>query len=105
MANILATFDILPPIDPVTGEEYLPKFELMGGMTGSVLLHPGICSSLTPIFQYRKAIPRPLCSSKREVHDAHLIDGFTRSSTCKRENVSQLSEKLFKSCIDCLKLG
>ena len=50
MANILATFDILPPVDPVTGEEYLPKFELIGGMTGSALLHPGLRSSLTPNF-------------------------------------------------------
>ena len=32
-ANILAVFDILPPIDPVTGKVIMPEFEWIGGMT------------------------------------------------------------------------
>ena len=33
IANMLAAFEILPPIDPVTGKEFIPKFEWIGGMT------------------------------------------------------------------------
>lgn len=36
MANLLAVFDILPPLDPATGREYLPKLEWVGGQTALV---------------------------------------------------------------------
>jgi len=36
ITNILAVFDILPPIDPKTGEEVLPKIEFTFGVT----IHP-----------------------------------------------------------------
>ena len=33
IANVLAAFEILPPLDPSTGNEVLPKFEYVGGST------------------------------------------------------------------------
>lgn len=38
MANVLAAFNILPPIDPETGKEYIPELELVGGTTALVIL-------------------------------------------------------------------
>lgn len=32
MANVLAAFSILPPIDPETGEDCIPPFELVGSL-------------------------------------------------------------------------
>ena len=32
-ANILAVYDILPPIDPVNGRIHVPKLEWVGGLS------------------------------------------------------------------------
>ena len=32
-ANILAVFDILPPIDPVTGRIHVPELKWVGGLS------------------------------------------------------------------------
>ena len=33
ISNLLAAFDILPPVDPATGREMVPELEWVGGMT------------------------------------------------------------------------
>ena len=38
VSNVLAVFDVLPPLDPVTGKELIPTVEFAGGLSKFVFL-------------------------------------------------------------------
>lgn len=54
MANVLAAFNLLPPVDPTTGKDVLPELDLVGGVTACVGLFRNNLQYMADIFLHRR---------------------------------------------------